>query len=174
MNNNRYTLIVGITGMLAFCPQADATKANPPWIDNPPSTQGLIEATCVKSSADFTISRSKATAKARANLARQIETKVDTIEKQLISDDKQSYVNISELSASEFLHGSKLIKSSTALFDNAKYYCVLMEISPANLHQAFERMVSNRQISANGADNKALYRMFIHSQTQSKLTQKQN
>ena len=170
MNIEIKPLIVSICAFLVVSQACLAQQNHPSWIDNPPQSEGISTVACVKHQGNLSISRSKASAKARGNLTRQIEANISALEKYLIVDNEENYSSHVDSSSAELLRGSRVVKSSLATYGEHVYFCALMESSAKTTKKVFDLLMASNQDKVDGQQREHLFRQFVHEKNANKFT----
>ena len=172
---------------LASCasnpPQPAAPQSNiPDWILNPVIENGIADTQCVIAHPGFNMSilKTKATALARAELAKQINIKVKAMDKsfQRLTETANgpsqggSFESVSKQVANQTMSGSRVIKQNYVNLppDNKSNYCVMVGLSPEQSKAMFEQLVQQSNTTNLSPRNEAvLYERFLAEKAQKEL-----
>lgn len=180
--NGMLTLVVSI--LVAGCAstpageEADVHSSLPSWISTPSKevAEGALAATeCVRNNAGMSILKAKATALARASIAKQIQVKVQALDKnyQTLTENGQesgsgsSFETVSKQVTDQMLQGA--IPERVDYIGNGKQLCVMVVLSPEKNKKVFKSIIqaSERQLTP---DNEALlYQEYRAKRAQDEL-----
>ena len=146
-----------------------AYDTRPDWVKLPTVEDGLASTQCVPNKGSSSIMQAKATALARAEIARQIEVKATALDKtyqrltEASSGDSfgSSFESVSKTVANQNLSGTRAVKAEFVRgIDGQPEYCVMVTMSPALTKNLFDDLLkqSNNQVSAR--DEAILYEEF--------------
>ena len=156
---NLFKLSTGLTltALLAACGSTPPTSEDlnsdiPDWVMNPVVEDSFSAAACVPSSGHMSIDRANATALSRVDLAQQINTKVQALDKtyqERINVDQGSQVgstfsSVSKQLADQSLIGSRVIKTAYANFDGKNQLCVLTSLGSEETKSLFDNLYLNK------------------------------
>ena len=150
-------------------PSAQKIKL-PSWVLNPIIENGIADTQCVQTTADFNILKNKASALARAELAKQINVSVKAMDKtyQRLTDTADGsssgsdFESVSKQLAQQALSGSRATNVDYVDFpDNTQKLCVMMTMSPDVTATLFEQIVKGSGRDLNPRDEKVLYERFL-------------
>jgi len=173
-------ILKGLSSVVAFsllgacasqppAPEAQKTKL-PDWVLMPIIENGIADTQCVQTTADFNILKNKATALARAELAKQIEIKVKTMDKtyQRLTDTNEgsstgsTFESVSKQLANKTLSGSRATKVDYIDFpDNTQKLCVMVTMSPELTESLFKNMVKESGRNISPQNEAVLYERFL-------------
>ena len=143
-------LIVGCSGAPKKEEKAQAAEpALPLWIASPETqvADGAFGATeCVTDSGDFSMDKAEAVALARASLAKQVDVRIQTMDKtykEKISNKNQAvsgsnFSSVSKQLADQSLKGSRLARADFVVLNEKRNLCVMVELSPAKALDLFK------------------------------------
>jgi len=187
MNIRNIMLAVAITIFLMACgsnkvapPKVEApVKIKlPSWVGVPFVENGLADAQCVDNTGSMSILKSKATALARAEIARQIGIQVKAMDKtfQNLTDTTEGSTSGSTFEAvskgvtQQRLSGTRAVKVEYIDFpDNTQKLCVMVTMESKLAEELYEAIVksSGRQLSAK--NNAVLYQKFLAAQAEKQM-----
>ena len=169
------TLMLGC----ASTPTEDETKTQlPGWVQNPDFEGRFGDTSCVKANADMSTLKTKATALARGEIAKQIDIQVKAMDKtyQGLTDaglDRSSggtFESVSKQVTSQKLSGSRATKVDYVDFpDGFQYLCVMVQLDPSATDELYRNIVdqSGRELSA--TDDRILWQEFKAHKAQQEL-----
>lgn len=146
-----------------------AYDTRPDWVKLPTVEDGLASTQCVANKGSASIMQGKATALARAEIARQIEVKATALDKtyQRLTEASvgdsfgESFESVSKTVANQNLSGTRAVKAEFVKgIDGQPQFCVMVTMSPALTKNLFKDLLkeANTQV---GAQNEAiLYEEF--------------
>jgi len=138
--------------------QAAAKIKLPDWVTMPIIEDGFADTQCVQTTADMNILKNKATALARAEIAKQINIQVKAMDKtyQNLTDTADgsssgsTFESVSKQVTNQKLAGSRATKLDYVDFpDGTQKMCVMVTMSPATTAALYKEIVkeSTRQLS---------------------------
>lgn len=159
--------------VLAACASDPPVPSAPDWVVNPTSHFGFAAADCVKSAGNVSVERQLATARARAEIAKQIEIRVSAMDKTYskLSEEKgqpvatTAFEGVSKQVTEQTLQGASVTKAEYVPINSVQHLCVLMEVDETRAKNAFTQLVqaatkvTGREID--GASNEILYHEFV-------------
>lgn len=161
----------------AVAPAANSFAQLPDWILNPHIEGGIGSAECVVYTHDMGLDKAEAVANARADLAKQIQVKVEAMDKTYKrkvratgnTSSGGTFESVSRQVASQFLSGSRVIRMEQVMIDNKSNLCVLVALNPSLTKELFDALVdgSNQQVSP--ADRDMLYEEFRAAKAQEEM-----
>lgn len=177
-------LSVGLAPLiLAACaqqpglPESEKRSAGglPNWVAAPMAEGGIADTQCVENNATISVLRARATALARAELARNIDVRVQAMDStyaRLTEADEgassgTSFESVSRQVTNEKLAGSRVERSDFVRFPGGEQMlCVMVVMPPETTDALYQDMVSRsgRQLSAQ--DDAVLYEEFRAHQAQ--------
>ena len=130
----------------------------PDWVTMPIIEDGFADTQCVQTTADMNILKNKATALARAEIAKQINIQVKAMDKtyQNLTDTSEgsssgsTFESVSKQVTNQKLSGSRATKLDYVDFpDGTQKMCVMVTMSPATTAALYKEIVkeSTRQLS---------------------------
>ena len=174
--------------LVAGCTSTTGSKTGdfPEWVmaPNKQVDEGaLADTECVRDNADMSMLKSKATALARANIAQQIQLKVQAMDKtyQTVTENGEvtgsgsTFESVSKQVTDQMLRGTitdrmEYIKSP----NEGRQLCLMVVLSPKNNKRVFDSLLqsSNRQITP---ENEALlYQEYRAQRAQEELEETLN
>ena len=169
---------VAITACGSTPETPDELNANiPEWVLNPIVEDGIAAAACVSSSGSMTTDRAQATALSRVDLAQQIGTKVQALDKtyqERVDVDGQAQVgstftSVSKQLTEQSLTGARVIKTSYANFDGKNQLCVMTALGSSSTKELFENILKDSQRPVTVDQEKVLYQEFKAYKAQEEL-----
>jgi len=141
--------------LLAACasnaPMQDASTASiPDWVTNPVVENGIADTQCVAAKMDYQFLKSRATSLARAELTKQIDIRVQAMDKtyQRITESKDgvaggaTFESVSKQVAQNNLAGSRAIQSGyVTMPDNSQNFCVMVAMMPEQTRAMFKELI---------------------------------
>lgn len=167
-------LLVGLLGVL--CAACASAPAQPPaWIMAPSSDRGFAATDCVKSSGNLSMERQMATARARADIAKQIEVRVAAMDKTYarIADQgglqpataQTSFESVSKQIAEQNLASSLVTRAEYVELASGQNLCVMVEVDAPKAKKIYEQIVQAAVAQGgsqpDAASNEVLYREFV-------------
>jgi hypothetical protein len=143
----------------------------PEWVLTPTIENGIADTQCVKSAGiDFPVLKSKATALARAELAKQINLRVKAMDKtyQRLTDTNQgsstggTFEAVSRQLTNQTLSGTRATKVEYIDFpDNSQKLCVMVTLDPNLTNTLFKTLVKESGQNISPRDEAVLYERFL-------------
>ncbi|GHB79159.1 hypothetical protein GCM10008107_30830 [Psychrosphaera saromensis] len=178
----KLSTVIAITAALAACgttPETpDELNANiPDWVLSPSVEDGIAAAACVSASGSMTTDKAQATALSRVDLAQQIGTRVQSLDKtyqERIDVDGQAQVgstftSVSKQLTEQSLTGSRVIKTSYANFDGKNQLCVLTALGSSSTKELFASILKDSQRPVTPDQERVLYQEFKAYKAQDEL-----
>lgn len=178
----KLSTVIAITAALAACGTTPETpnelNANiPDWVLSPSVEDGIAAAACVSASGSMTTDKAQATALSRVDLAQQIGTRVQSLDKtyqERIDVDGQAQVgstftSVSKQLTEQSLTGSRVIKTSYANFDGKNQLCVLTALGSSSTKELFENILKDSQRAVTPDQERVLYQEFKAYKAQDEL-----
>ncbi len=150
----------------------------PDWVVMPFVEGGLADTQCVANNADMGILKGKATAMARAELARQLTLKVQAMDKTYASLTESNgksvaggaFESVSKQITNQVLSGSRLKKLDYVIFpDDTTKLCALIAITPTDTDEIYKAIVSSADQELSPKDDAILYQEFKAHKAQEEL-----
>jgi len=169
---------VAITACGSTPETPDELNANiPEWVLNPVVEDGIAAAACVSSSGSMTTDRAQATALSRVDLAQQIGTKVQALDKTYqervdVGGQAQvgsTFTSVSKQLTEQSLTGARVIKTSYANFDGKNQLCVMTALGSSSTKELFENILKDSQRPVTVDQEKVLYQEFKAYKAQEEL-----
>ncbi|MFW6414995.1 MAG: hypothetical protein ACOCZ2_01645 [Thermodesulfobacteriota bacterium] len=166
-------LFSGCAGKSEEGPNSDL----PGWILSPEVEGGIAAAECVRWTGDFSMDKAEATALGRATLAKQIDTKVQAMDKtyrRKISTEEGTstggtFESVSKQVAKKHLKGSRVKKVDTVEIDGKKQLCVLCVLDPGATKKLFKDILKQSGTDLSPQDESVLYEEFKAKKAQEEL-----
>lgn len=142
----------------------------PSWVLMPIIENGIADTQCVQTTADMNVLKNKATALARAELAKQINVKVKAMDKtfQRLTDTAEgsssggTFESVSKQLANQSLSGSRVTRIDYVDFpDNTQKLCVMVTLSPELTDNLFKNLVKESGKSISPQSEAVLYERFL-------------
>lgn len=178
----KLSTVIAITAALAACGTTPETpnelNANiPDWVLSPSVEDGIAAAACVSASGSMTTDKAQATALSRVDLAQQIGTRVQSLDKtyqERIDVDGQAQVgstftSVSKQLTEQSLTGSRVIKTSYANFDGKNQLCVLTALGSSSTKELFASILKDSQRPVTADQERVLYQEFKAYKAQDEL-----
>lgn len=181
----KLTLLAASTVLLAACSSTPAEKVEevsksrlPAWILMPTVEDGFADTQCVTAEADMNILKNKATALARAEIAKQIDIQVVTMDKtyQNLAETKEgtavgsTFESVSKQISDRTLAGTRAVKVDYADFpDGTQKLCVMVTLNPKQTKAYFDALVTESDRELSPQDNSVLYQEFKAQKAQEEL-----
>ena len=179
MNNAVKAASLAASVLLAACagsPEQPAQSANnvpydnrPDWVKLPIVEDGLASTQCVAKKGSSSIMQAKATALARAEIARQIEVKATALDKtyQRLTESSagdsfgSSFESVSKTVANQNLSGTRAVKAEYVQgIDGQPEYCVMVTMSPSLTKDLFNDLLKEANANLNPQKEAILYEEF--------------
>ncbi|MAY35955.1 MAG: hypothetical protein CMN84_07635 [Spongiibacteraceae bacterium] len=141
----------------------------PDWVKLPIVEDGLASTQCVAKKGSSSIMQAKATALARAEIARQIEVKATALDKtyQRLTEASvgdsfgSSFESVSKTVANQNLSGTRAVKAEYVLgIDGQPEYCVMVTMSPSLTKNLFNDLLKEANANVNAQNEAILYEEF--------------
>ena len=150
----------------------------PDWIANPKVEGGIATAECSQWSGDISMDKAEAAALARATLVKQIDTKVQAMDKtykrKVGTEKGQStgsvFSSVSKQVAKQHLKGARVIKQEIVDIGEKKQLCVLMSLNPQKTKKMFNDIVKKSSAKVDPRDKRQLYEKFKAKKAQEELS----
>mgnify|MGYP006083501005 CR=1 FL=1 len=177
-------LAVLVLGMLSACSsieKADQTSSFsdlPNWVTQPSIEGGFVDTQCVRNNADMNILKTKASALARAEIAKQIELQVKAMDKTYssltfanqASAEGDTFESVSKQITNQKLVGTRPVRVDYVPFpDGTAKLCSMVTMEPAKIDALFDQVIrqSGRAVSAESRE--VLYQEFKAQKAQQEL-----
>lgn len=144
----------------------------PDWVTNPVLENGLADTQCIvaKNGIGMNILKTKAITEARAELAKQIGSKVKAMDKdyQRMAEAEgttsvgNSFESVSKQVTNENLSGSRPIKMGyVTMQDKQQYFCVMVAIPPELTKTLFKDLITESGNNVAAQNEAVLYERFL-------------
>ena len=184
----RILIVLLLSLLIAGCSSKEeptVTESAPPpsdipaWILEPIVEGGIAETECIPYSGNLSIDKAQVTATARAGLARQIEVKVQVIDKVYQSrTDAAGKVNAgstfeatSRQIAETHLRGSRVEKTGFIDLDGQNNLCAMIVLSPNSTTEFLDSLVKESGKNVSPQDKDILYQEFKAYKAQQELNE---
>jgi hypothetical protein len=176
----KLTLAATVSAVLAACGSTTPEDLNeniPEWVLNPVVEDGIAAASCVAASNNMSTDKSQAQALARVELAQQINTRVQALDKtyqERIDVDNQAqtgstFTSVSKQLTEQSLVGARIIKTSYANFNERNQLCVLVSLGSSSIKELFDSIVKESERKLTMDQEKVLYQEFKAHKAQQDL-----
>jgi len=173
------TLLVGCAASTQKSSQSGSAGGVdlPDWITNPTVEGGLSTVECSRWSGDISSDKGEASALARATLVKQIDTKVEVMDKtykrKVGTEEGQStgsvFSSVSKQVAKKHLKGATVKKQEVIEVDGQKQWCVLMTMNPKKTKKLVEDIMKQSKAELDPQDERVLYEEFKAEKAQEEL-----
>ncbi|WP_285163359.1 hypothetical protein [Shewanella goraebulensis] len=162
-----FLVIVGCNNTPASQSTALAENdAVPSWVYLPTSEKGLASSSCVAWGGNMAVARAQAIANAKADLALQIETRAQVMDKSMNTQSQQgtsvqnksTFTQVSKQVAEQSLIGAIPKEIAFARIDNQKQLCALVEME--NTKPIFDKLLASAGVSMDPNSEAMLYKEF--------------
>ncbi len=165
----------------APAPAAPATPETPAWIESPSIEGGFVATECVKNiEGQRSILKKKASLLARAEIANQIDVRVQELAKQYrelveLAEGNAISENLDQTVktlTNEQLMGSRVTRTGYHDFgEGVQYLCVMVELDPAHTDAFYKALVGDPGMGArlSPQQDAVLFQQFKASQAQAHL-----
>lgn len=175
LNKTIRTLTTAVAfSLLGACASTQVSEAPktklPSWVLMPIIENGIADTQCVSATSDMNVLKNKATALARAELAKQIEVKVKAMDKtyQRLTDTAEgsstggTFESVSKQLANKTLSGSRVTQIDYVDFpDDTQKLCVMVTMSPELTESLFKDLVQGSGKSISPKNEAVLYERFL-------------
>ncbi len=150
----------------------------PSWVLNPSVEDGVATAECVKWSGNMGLDKAEAEAKARANLAKQLEVKVQAMDKAYArkvqaggeTNVGSTFETVSKQLAEQTLSGARILKMDVVPIQGEQYLCAQMAMG-VSAKKFVDQLVNESGREVDAQDEKFLYEEFKAHKAQQALEQ---
>lgn len=150
----------------------DSQSIIPEWVTNPVLENGLADTQCIaaKNGIGMNILKTKAITEARAELAKQINSKVKAMDKdyERLADTAgttsvgSSFESVSKQVTNKNLSGSRPIKMDyVTMQDKQQYFCVMVAIPPEITKALFKDLITESGNNVAAQNEAILYERFL-------------
>lgn len=160
-------------------PEAPPTAALPSWVANPTIEDGIASSECVPWSGDMSLDRAEAVAKARADLAKQIEIKVKAMDKTYARKVKTAggvasggvFESVSKQVTNRNLNATQVNKVDVVKINNADHLCAMVVFGRAANRRLFDDLINTSQVvqQISPQDESAMWEEFKAFKAQQEL-----
>jgi hypothetical protein len=149
----------------------------PSWVMNPVIEGGVAATECVPASGDLSLDKSEAIAKARATLVKQINVKVEAMDKTFQRKVKSksgtttggTFESVSKQVAQEYLKGSRATKVQYVNIGDKRNLCTMVTLDPNTTKDLFNAIVKQSEKKLSPKDEEQLYEEFKAKKAQDEL-----
>lgn len=159
-------------GLLAGC-----ASQPPQWVVNPRVEGGFAATDCVPDSGNLSLDRQVAVARARAEIAKQVELRVAAMDKTYTRlseqqastggeaapakrDVETAFESVSKQVAEQTLGGLSPARVEYVELNNRRQLCAMIAIEKPATRAVFEQAVQSAGVTADTPVQEALYRQF--------------
>jgi len=161
-------LLVSSLFFLGCSPSSNLMNKVPEWTLDPEIEGGIAVSECVESSDDFSRDKEEAVALARASLAKQIKSRVETMDKtykrKIGSEKTQSngsvFEAVSEQVTNRYVKGAQIRKVDQVSYNNIKHLCVKCGLDPKATERLFASLVEQSEVDLTTEEKRILYEKF--------------
>lgn len=129
----------------------NAISSLPDWVSNPTIADGIASSECVPWSGDMSLDRAEAVAKARADLAKQIDIKVKAMDKTYGRKTKTAagvssggvFETVSKQVTQRNLSATQVIKVDLVDINKTDHLCAMVAFGSAASKKLFDDIVSS-------------------------------
>lgn len=164
--------------LLAGCQSTPNSNANdmgmkiPDWILNPTVEKGLAASSCVTASNSFSMDKSQVATQARAELTKQIETRVSSLQEEYSTklasmgetNTESKTINTTAQFTNQFLRGSKIVKVDYADINKVRNLCALAILPEKETKNLFSQLIKSAPTALNPENEALLYLNFMKSE----------
>jgi hypothetical protein len=153
----------------------------PDWVANPTIEDGIASSECVTWSGDMSIDRAEAVAKARADLAKQIEIRVKAMDKTYARKVKTAgsvttggtFESVSKQVTNRNLNGSQVNKVGTVDINGVPHLCAMVVFGREANRRIFDDLIKTSQVAQqiSPQDESVLWEEFKAHKAQQELDQ---
>lgn len=165
-------------------PVMDAPKVTlPSWVTLPFVEDGFADTQCVENNAGMSVLKNKATALARAEIAKQIDIQVKAMDKtyQNLTEvaggtsGGGTFESVSKQVTNQKLAGSRAVRMDYVDFpDNTQKVCVMVALNPALTQQLYKEIVQQSGRDLAPDDDRVLFQEFKAYKAQEELERELN
>ena len=184
MKSFKLTLVAASTILLAACSSTPVEKVEvepkstlPSWVSTPMVEGGFAATECVKTVASMSVLKTKATALARASIAKQIDVEVVAMDKtyQSLTETKDgtasgdTFESVSKQITNKVLKGTRPVKVDYVETFDGTQLCVMVTLDPKSTQAYFDAVVAKSDREISPQDNAILYQEFKAHKAQQEL-----
>ena len=149
----------------------------PDWVLKPFVKDGLAASDCVKFSGNLSIDQKLVVANARAELAKQLTSKVEVMDSVLSKRDSidntpttsNKFAEMNTVTAMEMLVGSKPEVFGFADIQGQQHYCTLVSLATEQTQELFGEILKLNKLSLDKDEQSLLWQNFIADTTKLSL-----
>jgi hypothetical protein len=160
--------ILAVVGCASTPSEEKTASGEPVWVMNPTVEDGYVDTQCVADNANMGLLKQKATALARAEIARQVELQVKTLgrtKQELVegsvesASTKESFESAANLVGGAVLIGSHVTKAAYVDFpDGTRQLCVMVTVDAENTSKLYESLADS--LSGDATEKENIVREF--------------
>jgi len=151
----------------------------PSWVMNPVIEGGVAATECVKATGSMSLDKSEAIANARATLVKQINVKVEAMDKTYQRKVKSqggtttgsTFESVSKQVAQQHLKGSRATKVQYVDINGERNLCAMVTLDPNTTKDIFDAIVKESSQKVSPQDEEQLYEEFKAKKAQDELDQ---
>lgn len=173
-------VVVSLLNACASAPEqaAESKSKLPDWVMMPIIEDGFADTQCVSAAADMNILKNKATALARAEIAKQLDISIKAMDKsyQNLTDTAQgsssgaTFESVSKQVTQAQLKGSRAVKIDYVDFpDNTTKLCVMVTLPPAVSKELFDGLIKEANKNLSPTNEAVLYQQFLAKKAQDEM-----
>lgn len=166
--------------VLASCgsvPEKEQAASIPSWILNPTIDDGIAATECVNFSGNMNIDKAQAVASARANITKQINVKVQAMDKTYARKTETAdklvtsnvFESVSKQLAQQSLVGSRPEKVEILEIAGKQQLCAMVTLKPAITEKLFQDIIKNSGEKIAAQDESILFEEFKAHKAQQEL-----
>lgn len=149
----------------------------PDWVMNPDSEGGLVDTQCVPAGPPLSVLKSQAIALARAELGRQLSSRITVLDKsrqEVRSSGEsqvsnQSYSATSEQFVEQAISGARPARVEYVELRGEEHLCAMVRLGPDQTRRLYEQIRNASGDSLGPDDDAALWREFQAERSQNRL-----
>lgn len=182
MKLKKITLMAASCLMLSACasnptPEVAHSKL-PDWVMMPVVENGFADTQCVTANADMNLLKNKASALARAEIAKQINLQVKAMDKtyQSLTEAAEgssvgsTFESVSKQVTDQKLAGTRAVKIDYVEFpDNTQKLCVMVALNPALTKDLYKDLVAQSDRNLSPQNDAILFQEFKAYKAQQEL-----
>lgn len=188
LSHRKSAIALGISLALAGCasaPPAPPTPQKPvsvlpSWVANPTIEDGIAASECVPWTGDMSLDRAEAVAKARADLAKQIEIKVKAMDKTYGRKVKTAqgvatggvFETVSKQVTQKMLNATQVNKQDIVDIAGKQHLCAVVVFGREATKRLFENLIQDSDVAQiSSQDEAALFEEFKAYKAQQELSE---
>ena len=169
---------ISVTALIVVAGLAGCASQPPDWIMRPTAEGGFAATECVKDSGNLSLDRQMAVAKARAEIAKQVELRVAAMDKTYTRMSEETnapagaeapaqsrsvqtaFESVSKQIAEQTLGGLTPSRVEYVELDDARNLCAMISIDKSQTRQVYDQIVQASGEKLAPATSEALYKDF--------------